>query len=247
MADASGTTSAEKGSRMATQSQVLSSAEFVRQLKEEISRSPKQRVNHPFVRAVCAGTATREQIRDWALQDYQFRRAVPRIAMLRYLACTDPEIAAKLYEVVEEETRGLLPGSAGHADMFLEFADAIGLTEKELDTVPLRPATAAHLYYAELVIHTLPWFVMMAAQMGAEGTFPPAMAALGKGLMEQYGLAPEKVRFFTVHVEADEDHGAIAEEIALRYLHSPHLQEQTRAVTMRRMELLYDVWSIDGF
>ena len=44
----------------------------------------QQRVNHPFVRAVCAGTATLDQIRAWALQDYQFRRAVPRVAMLSF-------------------------------------------------------------------------------------------------------------------------------------------------------------------
>jgi pyrroloquinoline quinone (PQQ) biosynthesis protein C len=230
---------------MATEALTLSSAEFVRQLKAEIAQSPKQRVNHPFVRAVCAGTATLEEIRRWAVQDYQFRRAVPRIAMRRYLACTDPEFQVKLMEVVEEETRGLLPGSAGHADMFLEFADYLGITREELDTTPLRPATAAHLYFAELIIHTLPWFVMMAGQMGAEGTFSPAAAALGKGLIANYAIPPEKARFFTVHVEADEEHGSIAQEIALRYLHAPHLQEQTRALTMRRMELLYDVWSID--
>ncbi len=230
---------------MATQTPTLTSAEFLADLKAQIKRSDKQRVNHPFVKAVCAGKATMDEIRRWALQDYQFRRAVPRIAMLRYLACTDPEFALRLYEVVEEETRGLLPGSAGHADMFLEFADAIGLSEHDLDTVELRPATAAHLYFAELIIHTQPWFVMMAGQIGAEGTFPPAMAAMGKGLIENYNLPREKVRFFTVHVDADEDHGAIAEEIALRYLTSSHLQEQTRALTIRRMELLYDVWSID--
>src|SRR5207249_6066350 len=102
--------------------QAVSSAEFVRHLTEEIAASPKQRVNHPFVQAVCAGTATQQQLRAWALQDYQFRRAVPRIAMLRYLACSDPAFQPRLYEVVEEETRGLAPGSAGHPDMFLEFA-----------------------------------------------------------------------------------------------------------------------------
>ena len=230
---------------MATQSHVVSSAEFLRQLKAEISRSLKLRVNHPFVKAVCAGTASMEQIRKWALQDYQFRRAVPRIAMLRYLACSDPEIASRMYEVVEEETRGLLPGSVGHPDMFLEFGESLGIKREEFDTVALSPATAAHLYYAELIIHTLPWFVMMAAQIGAEGTFPPAVSALGKAFITQYGMSPESVRFFTVHAEADEEHGALAEEIALRYITSPHLQEQTRAVTLRRMELLYDVWTID--
>lgn len=230
---------------MATEPGVMSSAEFVRRLKEEIARSPKQRMNHPFVLAVSAGTASLEQIRKWALQDYQFRRAVPRIAMLRYLACSDPEFAPRLFEVVEEETRGLLPGSAGHADMFVEFAGSIGIPPRELETAPLRPATAAHLYYAELIIHTLPWFVMMAAQMGAEGTFPPAVAALGRGFIKQYGMSPESVRFFTVHEEADEEHGKLAEEIALRYITSPPLQAQTREVTMRRLELLYDVWSVD--
>src|SRR5919202_5227632 len=168
--------------------QTVSSTEFVNQLKKEIQAFPKIRIKHPFLKAVCNGTATMDQIRAWTIQDYQFRAAVPRIAMLRYLACTDPEIATRLYEVVEEETRGLLPGSAGHADMFLEFADAIGLSREQLASAPLRPATAAHLYYAELIIHTLPWFVMMAAQMGAEGTFPPAMAALGKALIEQYDM-----------------------------------------------------------
>ncbi len=230
---------------MAVQSDAISSAEFVRRLKEEISKHPKQRINHPFVRAVCAGTASLEQIRQWALQDYQFRRAVPRIAMLRYLACSDPEIAPRIFEVVEEETRGLLPGSAGHPDMFVEFAASIGITRKELETARLRPATAAHLYYAELVVHTLPWFVMMAAQIGAEGTFPPAAAALGQGFIKQYGMKPGSVRFFTVHAEADEDHGKLAEDIALRYITSPPLQEQTRAVTLRRMELLYDIWTVD--
>jgi pyrroloquinoline quinone (PQQ) biosynthesis protein C len=223
----------------------MSSADFVRELKEEIARSPKQRVNHPFVRAVSAGTASMEEIRKWAVQDYQFRRAVPRIAMLRYLACTDPEFAPRLYEVVEDETRGLRPGSVGHADMFVEFAEAIGLTRNDLETAGLRPATAAHLYYAELIIHTLPWFVMMAAQIGAEGTFPPAVAALGRGFIQQYGMSPESVRFFTVHFEADEEHGSLAEDIALRYITSAPLQRQTREVTMRRMELLYDVWTIE--
>jgi pyrroloquinoline quinone (PQQ) biosynthesis protein C len=227
------------------QSDVMSSAGFVRRLKEEIAKHLKQRVNHRFVRAVCAGTASMEQIREWAFQDYQFRRAVPRIAMLRYLACSDPEFQPRLFEVVEEETRGLLPGSAGHSDMFVEFAAAIGITRKQLETAPLRPATAAHLYYAELIIHTLPWFVMMAAQIGAEGTFPPAVAALGRGFIEQYGMKREQVRFFTVHEEADAEHGKLADEIALRYITSPPLQAQTREVTLRRLELLYDVWTID--
>lgn len=231
---------------MSTQAQALSSSEFVRRLKADIQKFPKLRTQHPFVKAVCSGAASMERIRAWALQDYQFRREVPRIAMLRYLACSDPEFAKRLYGVVEEETVGLATGSAGHGEMFVEFAESIGLTRRQLETVELRPATAAHLYYVELIIYTLPWFVVMAAQIGAEGTFGPATAALGRGFIEQYGMKPESVRFFTVHAEADEEHGNLAEEIAERYIMGHHLQELTRAVTFRRMELLYDIWSMDS-
>jgi len=230
---------------MATQSEVISSTEFVQQLKKEIQAFPKIRIKHPFLKAVCSGTATMDQIRAWAIQDYQFRAAVPRIAMLRYLACTDPEIAQKLWGVVEEETRGLDTGSAGHNKLFIQFADSIGLTSEQIENAELRPATAAHLYYVELVIHTLPWFVVMAVQIGAEGTFGPAAAALGNGFIKHYNMKPESVRFFTVHTEADEEHGNLAEEIAVRYITSPQLQALTRQHTFRRMELLYDIWSVD--
>ena len=225
-------------------STTLSADEFVEELKKEIAGFHKLRINHPFVKAICDGTATMDQVRTWAVQDYQFRCAVPRIALLRYVACSDPEFAPKLFEVAEEETRGLLPGSSGHPDMFVEFAEAIGLTRADLENASLLPATAAHLYFAELVIHTHPWFVVMAAQVGAEGTFGPAAAALGKGFMESYGMTPESVRFFTVHVEADEEHGTLAEDIGRRYLTSPALQQQTREVMFRRMELLYDIWTL---
>ena len=230
---------------MDKQNGLVSSAEFVQQLKKDIHAFPKIRIKHPFLKAVCAGTATMEQIRAWAIQDYQFRAAVPRIAMLRYLACTDPEIARKLWGVVEEETRGLDTGSAGHNELFIRFAASIGLTPEQLENAELRPATAAHLYYVELIIHTLPWFVVMAIQIGAEGTFGPAAAALGHGFINKYNMKPDDVRFFTVHSEADEDHSNLAEEIAVRYITSPHLQDQTRKHNFRRMELLYDIWSVD--
>ena len=118
---------------------MATSAEFVAQIKKDIQAFPKIRIKHPFLKAVCNGTATMEQIRAWAIQDYQFRAAVPRICMLRYLACTDPEIAQKLWGVVEEETRGLDTGSAGHNELAIRFANSIGLTQKQLENADLRP------------------------------------------------------------------------------------------------------------
>jgi pyrroloquinoline quinone (PQQ) biosynthesis protein C len=83
--------------------------------------------------------------------------------------------------------------------------------------------------------------------MTAEGTFAPAAASLGKGFIEQYGMKPESVRFFTIHVEADAEHGSLAEEIARTYITAPPLEKQTLEVALRRLELLYDTWTIDGY
>ena len=226
---------------------MTTSAEFVAKLKNDIQAFPKIRIKHPFLKAVCNGTATMDQIRAWAIQDYQFRAAVPRICMLRYLACTDPEIARKLWGWSRKRPAAWDTGSAGHNELAIRFAKSIGLTQKQLEHAELRPSTAAHLYYVELIIDTLPWFVVMSIQIGAEGTFGPAAAAIGNGLLKNYKMSPDDVRFFTVHSEADEDHSSLAEEIAVRYLHSPALQEQTYKATFRRMELLYDIWSIDGY
>ncbi|HEX6513161.1 MAG TPA: iron-containing redox enzyme family protein [Chloroflexota bacterium] len=231
---------------MAAPAALMTSREFVQQFKKDVRAHHKLRVNHPFVHAVREGRATMDQLREWARQDYKFRAAVPRIAMMRYLACSDPDFGAQLYEVVEEETQGLSTGSAGHSDLFVRFASSIGVSERELEEAPLAPATAAHLYFAELTIHKYPWFVVMAAQIAAEGTFTDACLALADGLMANYNLSPEAVAFFTVHGEADEQHGSLAEEIAEAYLHSPALQQQTREVGFRRMDLLYDIWSIPG-
>src|SRR5262249_9894901 len=137
----------------------MSSAEFVKQLKKDIQAFPKIRIKHPFLKAVCNGTATMEQIRAWAIQDYQFRATVPRIAMLRCAACTATKIAHKLWGVVEEAPRGMDTGPAGHNQLAIRFAESIGLTRSQLESAEMTPSTAAHLYYVELIIHTLPWFV----------------------------------------------------------------------------------------
>jgi pyrroloquinoline quinone (PQQ) biosynthesis protein C len=231
----------------AIESKAVTSAEFVQAFKAEVAAHPKLRAHHPFVLAVRDGSVSKEHLREWARQDYKFRNLVPRISMMRYLACSDAGYARRLYEVVEEETEGLSTGSAGHINLFVDFAEALGLSRSELDAAPLAPATAAHLYFVELMIHKYPWFVVMAAQMAAEGTFPEATEALATGLMDHYGLSQEAVRFFTVHKDADKEHGSLAEEIGEAYLHSPALQQQTREVGLRRLELLYDTWTITGY
>lgn len=222
---------------------VAAGSRFLDELKSEIQTSEWSSVRHPFVQGVSHGTIPMQQIRGWAIQDSHYRRDVHRLATLRYLRCTDPEIQARLGGVVAEEAEGTDTGSAGHYELFHRFAEAIGLTREEVDNSEPLPATAAHIYWAELILWTLPWPVAMAAQLAGEGQAPITSRMMSDGLQAHYGLTAEQAAFFDVHTEADEDHRSLAEDIVVRYLVTGELQEQARAVVKRKLKLVYDMRS----
>jgi pyrroloquinoline quinone (PQQ) biosynthesis protein C len=124
----------------------------------------------------------------------------------------------------------------------LDFAAALGLSREDLERAPTLPGAAAHVYWAELILHTQPWFVAMAAQLAGEGQAPATNALLRRGLQEHYGLDDRAVSFFRTHETADEDHASLTELIVRRYLTTPELQAQARAIVRRKLELQYDMW-----
>src|SRR5487761_1287973 len=104
---------------------IATGAQFLGELKNEIATSEWSSVRHPLVVGVSEGTVPLRQIRGWAVQDSHYRRMVHRLAMLRYLRCTDPELQRRLAGVVAEEAAGTDTGSAGHYELFHRFAQAI--------------------------------------------------------------------------------------------------------------------------
>lgn len=216
---------------------------FVREMKDEIAGSGLLLKSHPLVEGIYQGTIPLHQIRGWATQDSHYRREVPKLASVRYLRCTDPHFKRKLGEVMAEESEGGQYGQTGHYQLFLRFASAIGLSKAEVETSRILAGTAAHIYWAELIAWTLPWFVYMSAQLAGEGQAPPAVMKVHEGLVKHYGLSDDDAAFFSVHGEADEDHGSLVEDIIDKYIVTSELQDQARAVIRRKLELQWDMWS----
>ena len=221
---------------------VSATRDFVQELKTLIRGSGKAHADFPLVQGIAAGTIPLRQLQGWLTQDYFYRKQVPRLAMLRYLKCTDPEIAPHLYETVAEESSGASTGTAGHVDLFYDLAEGLGVSRERLETAPPLAPAAAHVYWAELIIHTQPWFVAMAAQLAGEGDGARNNAVMYQGLKAHYGLDEKAVRFYRTHEEADSDHGSLTEEIIRRYLVTPELQAQARAIVQRKLDLLWDMW-----
>ena len=222
---------------------VATGSRFLDEIKQEVANSEWSSVRHPLVVGVNSGTIPLQQIRGWAIQDSHYRRDVHRLALLRYLRCTDPDIQRRLGGVVEEEAEGKDTGSDGHFRLFLRFANAIGLSEDEVVNSEPAPATAAHIYWAELIMWTTPWPVAMAAQLAGEGQAPITSRMMSDGLQKHYGLSADEAAFFDVHVEADTDHKSLAEDIVVKYLVTDELQEQAMAVVKRKLKLMYDMRS----
>src|SRR5579885_813538 len=222
---------------------VATGSRFLEEIKQEVANSEWSSVRHPFVVGVNNGTIPLHQIRGWALQDSHYRRDVHRLALLRYLRCTDPDIQRRLGGVVAEEAEGTDTGSDGHFQLFLRFANASGLSEEEVRNAEPLPATAAHIYWAELILWTHPWPVAMAAQMAGEGQAPITSRMMSEGLQKHYGLTAEQAAFFDVHVEADSDHRSLAEDIVVKYIVTEELQAQAMAVVKRKLKLMYDMRS----
>jgi pyrroloquinoline quinone (PQQ) biosynthesis protein C len=216
--------------------------DFVDELKEQVANSGCVLPEHPIIQGVAAGTIPLRQLQGWITQDYVYRKQVPRLAMLRYLKCTDPEIARHLAEVVEEESAGTSTGTAGHVDLFYDLAAGLGVSRDQLENARVLPGAAAHVYWAELIIHTRPWFVAMAAQLAGEGDGARNNAVMRQGLKQHYGLDDKALQFYRTHEEADEEHGSLTESIIERYVVTPELQAQVRAIVQRKVELLWDMW-----
>jgi pyrroloquinoline quinone (PQQ) biosynthesis protein C len=216
--------------------------DFVDELKAMIRSSGMAHADYPLVKGIAAGTIPLRQLQGWITQDYVYRKQVPRLAMLRYLACTDPEIQQHLAEVVAEESVGASTGTAGHVELFYDLAAGLGVSREQLETARALPGASAHIYWAELIIHTQPWFVAMAAQLAGEGDGARNNAVMRQGLKEHYGLDDKALQFYRTHEAADEDHGSLTEDIIRRYITTPELQAQARAIVQRKVELLWDMW-----
>lgn len=221
----------------------MDSSAFVKELKRSIRESEYALVKSPFIRGIAAGTLTRAQLKGWALQDYQYRRHVPQLAATRFTKCTDPKIRHQLFETLIEEGTGAITGSAGHTQLFLDLAGELGAGEEELEAAEPLPETAAHVYWAELILHTKPWFIALSAQLAGEGQVEEFAGVLARGLKERYGLSDRALAFWTVHLEADKEHGGVVEEMIARFVVTDDFQDEVRNVVRTKLRLLYGMWN----
>lgn len=175
---------------------------------------------HPLVELVHKGEATREQLKQFAIEHYHMTvKDAGTLTAQGYISMRtlDQEGAELMAENFAEEAKGLYTHTAGHEALLFEFWEkGLGLPRAELEESS--PSAAARTLNAYL------WTMMSRKPkcMGAagilEGGFSQACEKMFAGLQTHYGMSADTLRFFSGHIEADREHAQTGRKLINRLL-----------------------------
>ncbi len=175
------------------------------------SRIAARRVlDHPFYQAWNAGTLTPEALQDYAAQYYHHVSAFP--AYLSAVHSNTPDTAARrviLQNLMDEEA-----GSPNHPELWLQFAEGLGVSRETVLDTPAQPETAALVSTFRNLCRSERFTDGIAALYAYESQIPEVSATKIAGLKANYGITDEPtLRYFAVHIDADEVHRTQEKEL----------------------------------
>lgn len=201
-------------------------------LTENLDPLRKRLLFHPLWMGIEEGTAPRETLRIFALQDWWLVREAYRLDALAVAAIPDLELQDLLLAK-------LVPKIGGYR-LLLRFGEALGLSRAEFEAVePLAGCMAlTTFFYWMLAYGTVP--EKLAAVGASEDIFIQICARIGPALMLNYGMSAEQVAFFSVHEQIGEQSTPIDALLLARYQTLEDRQRITRAVRLsHEFELLF--------
>ena len=172
--------------------------------RRELDRriDPLHRLNHPFYRAWVNGELTKEHLAIYAEQYWHHIEAFP--TYLETLRNRIPEGTART--AVEENLRDEVEGR--HDDLWLDFAAAVGVTTKQLETSqPTATTQAAIDEFKTACAEGSPSFGL-GALYAYESHTPATAMTKTEGLRDRYAVSEGGRAYFDVHAQIDQKHAA---------------------------------------
>jgi pyrroloquinoline-quinone synthase len=195
-------------------------------------------LNHPFYQDWTAGRLPLQRLRNYAVHYYQHVAAFPRYLTGIHARCEDLLTRQALLENLIDEERG----GENHPELWLRFAEALGVTRKTvLASEPLAAARALVDTFIDLTQHQ-PLAAGLAALYVYESQIPAVTGAKIDGLRRFYGITSEDgLQFFRVHQEADPHH---ARTVCRMVEHHAQRAEDRRLALGAGRLALAAVWSM---
>ena len=95
-------------------------------------------LRHPFYAKWVAGTLPVPALQEYARQYFAFESSFPRFLSALHARSDRPEVRATILENLWDEEHG----EANHRELWLRFAEGIGVSREEVSSAALTPGTA---------------------------------------------------------------------------------------------------------
>ena len=172
-------------------------------IDEAIAR--RDLLTHPFYTKWVDGTLPVECLQEYGRQYHAFEQAFPTFLSALHSRCDDRATRQALLENLWDEEHG--PNN--HRELWLRFAEGIGVGRDDVESSEPNPATQALLDVYERATREAPVAAGVAAVYAYEAQVPRVAQAKIRGLREHYGIdGGPAAAFFEIHGELDVEHSA---------------------------------------
>ena len=224
---------------MANVNELPEAAQFESNLLEAIMEYSM--LKHPFYVAWSEGKLSQSVLGEYAKQYYAHVRAFPTYVSAVHSRCDDLQIRQELLENLIEEERG----EENHPELWLRFAEGLGVGREEVRDAKLLPSTEDSVARLKSLTASEDYRDGLAALYAYESQIPEVARTKREGLKDFYGIEDERaVSFFRVHEGIDILHQQIEKQILIEKCQTE--DEQRRAVEVAK-ESAKALWSfLDG-
>jgi pyrroloquinoline-quinone synthase len=160
-------------------------------------------LKHPFYTKWNEGTLPLEALQEYARQYYAFEAAFPRLLSAIHSRTEDPTVRQQLLDNLWDEEHG----KENHAELWLRFAEGIGVTRDEVRSADRNEATRALVELYSDMSREAPVAEAVAALYAYERQVPQVAGSKIDGLAKHYGVDDKRsTAFFAVHGVLDIEH-----------------------------------------
>ncbi len=195
-------------------------------------------LNHPFYQAWNAGTLSPAALQDYAAQYYHHVSAFPTYLSAVHSNTADPEARRILLDnLIDEEA-----GTPNHPELWLQFAEGMGIAADVVKNTPAYPETAALVQTFQEICRNQPFTDGIAALYAYESQVPEVAESKIAGLSAHYAVEDAStLAYFNVHIAADEEHRA--QELSLLTSHV-RTEDQKQGALSAAGRSLNAVWNL---
>lgn len=182
------------------------------QLLDRIDRMIDERhlLKHPFYTKWAEGTLPREALQEYARQYYAFEAAMPRFLSALHSRTESAAVRQQLLDNLWDEEHG----RENHAELWLRFAEGIGVARDDVRGAERNEATQALVdAYTELS-REASVAEGVAALYAYERQVPQVAGSKIDGLRRHYDVDDARtLAFFTIHGVLDVEHSGAEREM----------------------------------